>query len=58
MEVPVFAMMPSRVVQFINMIEPEDVMDDLEYREIVDDIKGVIIKIFNFIRNVCNLEQF
>ncbi len=40
-EIPMFAVNPSRVVQMINVITPEDVMDDLEYREIVEDIKTV-----------------
>lgn len=42
-DVPIYASMPSRVVQLINIIVAEDVMDDLEYREIVEDIRNVII---------------
>ena len=40
LEVPSFASIPSRVIQIINVITPEDVMDDLEYREIVEDIRN------------------
>lgn len=39
-EVPIYAALPSRVIQLINMITAEDVMDDLEYREIVEDIRN------------------
>lgn len=39
-EVPIYAALPSRVIQLINMISIEDVMDDLEYREIVEDIRN------------------
>jgi splicing factor U2AF subunit len=39
-EVPIYAALPSRVIQLINMINAEDVMDDLEYREIVEDIRN------------------
>jgi hypothetical protein len=40
-EIPLYASLPSRVIQMINMITAEDVMDDLEYREIVEDIRNV-----------------
>jgi hypothetical protein len=40
-DVPLYASLPSRVIQIINVICPEDVMDDLEYREIVEDIRNV-----------------
>lgn len=39
-EIPIFANIPSRVIQIINVITAEDVMDDLEYREIVEDIRN------------------
>lgn len=39
-DVPIYAALPSRVIQMINMINTEDVMDDLEYREIVEDLRN------------------
>lgn len=42
--VPNYATVPSRVILLINVIQAEDVMDDLEYREIVEDIRNVIYK--------------
>ena len=42
-DVPLYATLPSRVIQVINVICAEDVMDDLEYREIVEDIRNVMI---------------
>lgn len=50
-EVPIYAALPSRVVQMINMIYQEDVMDDLEYREIVEDIRNECMK-FGTVLNV------
>lgn len=41
-DVPLYASLPSRVLQIINVIVPEDVLDDLEYREIVEDIRNVM----------------
>jgi hypothetical protein len=35
-------MTPSRVVQFLNMLSPEDLMDDEEYEDIKEDIINVI----------------
>ncbi len=43
-EIPIYANLPSRVVLMINMISQEDVMDDLEYREIVEDIRNECMK--------------
>ena len=37
--VPNYATVPSRVLQFINMLTPEDLMDDIECNEIINDIK-------------------
>ena len=39
--VPSYASIPSRVILLLNLITAEDVMDDLEYREIVEDIRNV-----------------
>jgi splicing factor U2AF subunit len=44
-DIPLYASNPSRVIQIINVITPEDLMDDLEYREIVEDIRNVSIKV-------------
>jgi hypothetical protein len=49
--IPSFATVPSRVIQLINMITAEDVMDDMEYREISEDIRiecmnyGVVLNV-------------
>lgn len=40
-DIPIYATIPSRVIQIINAITAEDVMDDLEYREIAEDIRNV-----------------
>jgi len=55
-DVPLYATLPSRVIQIINVITAEDVMDDLEYREIVEDIRNVIILLI--IRNVYSMVPF
>jgi splicing factor U2AF subunit len=34
-----YAYTPSRVIQMINVLTPEDLMDDYEYRDILDDIR-------------------
>lgn len=36
---PLYACTPSRVIQLINVLTPEDLMDDYEYRDIMDDIR-------------------
>ena len=38
MNIKYFAMNPSRVVQFLNMVSPEDLLDDLEYEDIRSDV--------------------
>jgi splicing factor U2AF subunit len=55
-DIPLYASIPSRVIQIINVTCAEDVMDDLEYREIVEDVRNVKLT-FNF-RNACNMELF
>ena len=37
--VPDFAIIPSRVVMFINAVSPEDLVDDADYDEIIDDFR-------------------
>lgn len=37
-KIPLFALTPSRVVQFLNMITPEDILDSEEKREILKDL--------------------
>jgi len=39
--IPGFAMTPSKVVQFLNMLTPEDLIDDEEYESIREDILNV-----------------
>ncbi len=39
--IPGFAMTPSRVVQFLNMLTPEDLIDNEEYEAIREDILNV-----------------
>lgn len=41
LNIPVYSSVPSRVIQMINMITPEDIMDDSDYREIIEDIRNV-----------------
>ena len=36
--IPLFAMTPSRVVQFLNMISPEDLYDEEEIFKVKDDL--------------------
>lgn len=45
--IPPFAITPSRVLQLINILTVEDVMDDVEWREILEDIRSVK-RNFNF----------
>ena len=40
LEVPYYASSSSRVIQIINILTPEDLMDDDEYKEILEDIRG------------------
>ena len=40
-DIPGYAIIPTRVIQILNVINPEDVMDDVEHKEIVDDIRTV-----------------
>jgi splicing factor U2AF subunit len=40
LDIPIFSCVPSRVIQLINMISPEDIMDDTDYREIIEDIRN------------------
>ncbi len=39
--IPAFSMTPSRVIQFINILTPEDLMDDQDYEGIKEDITSV-----------------
>lgn len=39
LDVPFYASTPSRVVQIINILTAEDLMDDDEYKEILEDIR-------------------
>ena len=39
--IPAFSMTPSRVVQFLNILTPEDLIDDEEYESIREDIMNV-----------------
>jgi hypothetical protein len=39
--IPSYAIIPSRVLQLINILTVEDVMDDVEWREIIEDIRSV-----------------
>jgi len=36
--IPLYAMTPSRVVQFLNMINPEDLLDEADKKEILKDL--------------------
>ena len=40
-KIPLFALTPSRVVQFMNMITPEDLLDDTIKRLIFKDIVDI-----------------
>ena len=35
---PIFSMTPSRVIQFMNMIVPEDIIDDEDHHEVMKQI--------------------
>lgn len=48
---PDFTTVPSRVIVFINMLSPEDVMDDNDYREILEDVRNEASK-FGTLLNV------
>ena len=53
LNIPIYSSVPSRVIQMVNLITAEDIMDDADYREIIEDIRNVIYKfliflIFNF----------
>ena len=37
--VPEYAIIPSRVVMFINAVSPEDLVDNADYEEIIDDFR-------------------
>ena len=37
-KIPLFALTPSRVVQFLNMIDPEDIIDPDEKRQVLKDL--------------------
>jgi splicing factor U2AF 65 kDa subunit len=49
LSMPIYSSVPSRVIQMINLITPEDIMDDSDYREIIEDIRNV--KLFNKVIN-------
>ena len=42
LDIPIFSSVPSRVIHLVNMINAEVVMDDADYREIVEDVRTVI----------------
>lgn len=41
---PEFARTPSRLIVMINMLSPEDLMDESDYREIEEEIRSEIMK--------------
>ena len=41
LDIPIFSCVPSRVIQLINMITAEDVMEDSDYRDILEDVRTV-----------------
>ena len=41
---PNYAYVPSRVIQLVNILTPEELMDDIEYREIAEDIRMEVAK--------------
>jgi splicing factor U2AF subunit len=40
LDIPIYSSIPSRVVQLINLVTTEDIMDDADYREIIEDIRN------------------
>ncbi len=56
-KIPLYALTPSRVVQFLNMITPEDLLDDFIKKEIFKDIVNICKFSITFIFNY-NINKF
>jgi hypothetical protein len=56
-DIPMCALTPSKVVQFLNMATPDDLLDDEYFEILYEDIMTVIFFISNR-RSALNMEMW